>query len=167
MDSRSATRRRPLSPGPAAGSGRGPEGVAHGAGVVVIPMAAGTRTFAEMTADDDGASRTRRRLPLARNQLPRVLNADAFCTGLWERSSQRVAAWLAAMSLEPEGGQSMGLGDIARPAHEVGVPRVASRPFPAGGAPSSPSRLGWPRTTPWRVSSGPASSIGRLSNTTT
>ena len=52
---------------------------------------------------------------------PDVLNADAFCTGLWERSSQRVTAWLAATSLEPEGRQLAHLGDTAAAAREVGV----------------------------------------------
>ena len=76
----------------------------------------------KVTADDDGCVEDQETGCLYPQSAPDVLNADAFCTGLWERSSQRVAAWLAAMSLEPEGGQSMHFGDIARPAHEVGVP---------------------------------------------
>ena len=53
---------------------------------------------------------------------PESLNADAFCTGLWERASARVAAWLAAQSLEPGGGVPMGPEDLAGAVRAAGVP---------------------------------------------
>jgi hypothetical protein len=52
---------------------------------------------------------------------PSVLNADAFCTGLWERAADRAVNWLAASTIEFLARPAAPGGDILSAAGEVGV----------------------------------------------
>ena len=73
-----------------------------------------------MAADDDRAEADPRGEP----PVPAALNADAFCTGLWERAAGRASTWLTAAALAPLARPTAPHDDVRSAARELGVDTV-------------------------------------------